>query len=131
MVRQNYIRPAPHRRKLSQHALVARGIGLAIVSGEIAVRSTLPAKDVLMQRFGVSNTSLREALQTLTAKGLIEARTKIGTWVLDKSRWNMFDADILSWQLESGVDPAFLARLFEMRQSLEPMAAAVAALRRS
>ena len=38
----------------------------------------------------------------------------------------MFDADILSWQLETGVDAAFLAKLFEMRQTLEPMAAAVA-----
>jgi DNA-binding FadR family transcriptional regulator len=131
MVRQKELHAPAGRRKLSQHATVARGIGLAIVSGEIAVGSILPAKEVLMARFGVSNTSLREALQTLTAKGLLEARTRIGTWVLDTSRWNMFDADILSWQLEAGVDTAFLARLFEMRQTLEPMAAAAAALRRS
>src|SRR5690348_12147127 len=131
MVRQKELRAPAGRRRLSQHATVARGIGLAIVSGEIAVGSILPAKEILMARYGVSNTSLREALQTLTAKGLLEARTRIGTWVLEQSRWNMFDADILSWQLEAGVDAAFLARLFEMRQTLEPMAAAAAALRRT
>jgi DNA-binding FadR family transcriptional regulator len=115
----------------SAHGTVARGLGLAIVGGEFLPGTILPGKEALMQRFGVSNTSLREALQTLTAKGLLAARTKIGTWVLDESHWNMFDSDILAWRLEVGVDQAFLARLFEMRQTLEPMAAAAAANRRS
>jgi DNA-binding FadR family transcriptional regulator len=126
MVRQKASTARP-----SAHARVARALGLAIVSGEFPVGSFLPGKEVLMQRFGVSNTVLREAMQALSAKGLVAARTKIGTWVADQSQWNMFDADILSWQLEAGVDKAFLARLFEMRQTLEPMAAAAAALQRT
>jgi len=124
-------RPPRGRARPSAHATVARGLGLAILSGEIPVGSLLPAKDVLMARFGVSNTSLREAVQTLAAKGLVAARTKIGTWVVDQSHWAMFDPHILGWQLEVGVDKAFLARLFEMRQTLEPVAAAAAARRRS
>jgi DNA-binding FadR family transcriptional regulator len=117
--------------RMRANARVAREIGLSIVSGEIPVGAILPGKDALMRRFSVSNTSLREALQTLTAKGLIEARTKVGTRVLDPRHWNMFDADILRWRLECGVDLNFLASLFEMRQTLEPMAAALAAIRRS
>lgn len=113
------------------HAAVLRGIGLAILSGEFPEGSALPAKEVLMQRYGVSNTPLREALQSLTAKGLIAARTKVGTWVRNGADWNMFDPDILGWRLEVGIDDAFLAKLFEMRQAFEPVSAAVAALRRS
>lgn len=123
--------PNSSRVRRSAHATVTWGLGLAIVGGEFLPGTVLPGKDALMARFGVSNTSLREALQTLTAKGLLAARTRIGTWVLDQGHWNMFDADILSWRLETGVDQTFLSRLFEMRQTLEPMAAAAAAHRRS
>jgi DNA-binding FadR family transcriptional regulator len=103
---------------------------MAIMSGEFAVGTILPGKDDLMQRFGVSNTPLREALQTLAAKGLVVAKTKVGTRVLEESQWNMFDAEILGWRLQAGLDRAFLARLFEMRQAFEPLAAALMAGRR-
>ena len=125
------VRQKANSERRSAHATVARGLGLAIISGEFAVGSLLPGKEALMRQYGVSNTVLREALQALAAKGLIVARTKIGTWVADQSRWNMFDPDILSWRLEAGVDKTFMARIFEMRQTLEPMAAAAAALNRS
>ena len=120
---------APRRRR-SAHDTVLRGIGMAIMSGEFPVGDILPAKNELMRRFGVSNTPLREALQTLAAKGLIVAKTKVGTRVLDQGHWNMFDAEILGWRLQAGVDRAFLARLFEMRQAFEPLAAALMAARR-
>ena len=113
------------------HNAVLRGIGFAIVSGEFPGGSPLPAKEVLMRRYGVSNTPLREALQSLASKGLIAARTKVGTWVRDEADWNMFDPDILAWRLEVGIDKAFLAKLFEIRQTLEPAAAAIAAGRRT
>lgn len=112
-------------------AAVLRGIGLGIVAGEFPVGQTLPGKDVLMRRFGVSNTALREALKTLEAKGMVAARTKVGYWVTDKDEWNLLDETLLGWQLELGVDSRFIGRLFEMRQSIEPTAAALAALRRS
>jgi DNA-binding FadR family transcriptional regulator len=121
----------PRSRAGGAHGAVLKGIGMAIVSGEFPGGSALPGKDALMQRFGVSNTPLREALQALASKGLIAARTKVGTWVRDEADWNMFDPDILGWRLEAGIDDAFLARLFEMRQAFEPVAAAIAAQRRS
>ncbi|MGN6552033.1 MAG: FadR/GntR family transcriptional regulator [Pararhizobium sp.] len=109
---------------------VLRGIGLGIVAGEFPIGQTLPPKDVLMRRFGVSNTALREALKTLEAKGMVAARTRVGYWVTGEDSWNLLDEDLLGWQLEVGVDTRFIGRLFEMRQSIEPMAAALAALRR-
>ncbi|MFI5013888.1 MAG: FadR/GntR family transcriptional regulator [Hyphomicrobiales bacterium] len=107
------------------------GLGRAIVSGELPAGAMLPSKDQLSRQFGVSNTSLREALKTLAAKGLIAAKSKVGTWVRDEASWNMFDSDILAWRLATGVGRDFVASLFEMRQTFEPAAAAVAALRRS
>lgn len=99
--------------------------------GRFPVGSTLPGDAELMELFGVSRTALREALKTLAAKGLIESKTKVGTKVLDRNNWNMFDADILEWHLEMGVDAQFLGWLFEIRQTLEPLACAMAAQRRT
>lgn len=121
-------RPA---RTRSAHDLVAHGIGQNIMKGRFPVGSTLPGDAELMELFGVSRTALREALKTLAAKGLIESKTKVGTRVLDRNNWNMFDADILEWHLEMGVDAQFLGWLFEIRQALEPFACATAALRRT
>lgn len=118
-------------RTRSAHDLVAHGIGQNIMRGRFPVGSTLPGDAELMELFGVSRTALREALKTLAAKGLIESKTKVGTKVLDRNSWNMFDADILEWHLEMGVDAQFLGWLFEIRQTLEPFACASAALRRT
>jgi DNA-binding FadR family transcriptional regulator len=118
-------------RARSAHDLVTHGIGRAIMDGQFAVGSTLPGDAELMERFGVSRTALREAMKTLAAKGLIESKTKVGTRVLGEKNWNMFDADILAWRLQLGVDRPFLESLFEVRQTLEPLAAASAALYRS
>jgi DNA-binding FadR family transcriptional regulator len=125
----------PHLRgsttSRSAHDLVTHGIGRSIVEGQFATGSTLPGDADLMERFGVSRTALREALKTLAAKGLIESKTKVGTRVLGEKNWNMFDADILTWRLQRGVDRTFLESLFEIRQALEPLGAASAALNRT
>ncbi|WP_243368644.1 FadR/GntR family transcriptional regulator [Microvirga solisilvae] len=118
-------------RTRSAHDLVAHGIGQNIMKGRFPVGSILPGDAELMELFGVSRTALREALKTLAAKGLIESKTKVGTKVLDRNNWNMFDSDILEWHLEMGVDAQFLGWLFEIRQTLEPFACATAALRRT
>lgn len=114
-------------RPRSAHDLVAHAIGRAILEGEYPVGTILPGDGELTERFGVSRTALREALKTLAAKGLIESKTRVGTRVLGEKRWNMFDPDILTWRMQLGVDRVFLARLFEIRQALEPLAAAAAA----
>ena len=118
-------------RTRSAHDLVAHGIGQSIMQGRFPIGSILPGDAELMELFGVSRTALREALKTLAAKGLIESKTKVGTKVLDRNNWNMFDADILEWHLEMGVDARFLGWLFEIRQTLEPLACATAAQRRT
>src|SRR3712207_6105920 len=129
MVAGNSLKAASRTR--SAHDLVAHGIGHSIMQGRFPIGSILPGDAELMEHFGVSRTALREALKTLAAKGLIESRTKVGTKVLDRHNWNMFDADIIEWHLELGIDAQFLGWLFEIRQALEPLACATAALRRT
>jgi len=126
-----HLRTASRSRSRSAHDLVTHGIGHAIIEGQFPVGSTLPGDAELMERFAVSRTALREAMKTLAAKGLIESKTKVGTRVLGQKSWNMFDADILEWRLQLGVDRPFLESLFEIRQALEPLAAATAALYRT
>jgi DNA-binding FadR family transcriptional regulator len=128
-------RPAPAKtRSLSRrsaHDHAVDDIGKKIVAGVYPIGSVLPSSDDLTKRLVISRTPLREALQTLTAKGMVLARAKVGTRVLPESDWNMFDADILSWREAAGISETSLAMLYEMRQSLEPVAAALAAERRS
>jgi DNA-binding FadR family transcriptional regulator len=112
------------------HSYVINEVGRAIVSGDMPVGSSLPGDAEMMDRFGVSRTVLREALKTLEAKGLVEARAKVGTRVLPQSRWNLFDRQILAWKLESGPSPAFLASFQTIRESLEVQAARLAAQHR-
>ena len=111
------------------HSDVLWELGLAIVSGQYAEGAILPPDSELLDRFGVSRTVLREALKTLAAKGMIEARARIGTRVLPRNRWNLFDADVLSWHFELGPDVTFLGSLAEVRIGIEIEAAALAAER--
>jgi DNA-binding FadR family transcriptional regulator len=112
------------------HSYVINEVGRAIVAGDMPVGSSLPGDAEMMDRFGVSRTVLREALKTLEAKGLVEARAKVGTRVLPQSRWNLFDRQVLAWKLESGPPAAFLASFQTVRQSLEVEAARLAAQNR-
>lgn len=112
------------------HTYVINEVGRAIVSGQIGVGSILPGDGEMMAQFGVSRTVLREALKTLEAKGLVEARAKVGTRVLPRSRWSFFDRQVLGWVLEGGVDESFLAGFRPVRRGLEMDAARLAALHR-
>jgi GntR family transcriptional regulator len=52
-----------------------------IVSGELPRGVQLPPEDRLINRFGVSRTTVRKAIENLVARGLIEIRRGKGTFV--------------------------------------------------
>ncbi|MGF7171718.1 DNA-binding FadR family transcriptional regulator [Sphingobium xanthum] len=112
---------------LSSHDQVARALGGEILSGVYPPGSKLPSEAEMLSRFGVSRTVLREAFKTLTAKGLIVSKTRVGTTVLDSAHWNFFDADILAWKVTQGFDIAFIRDLAAIRVAIEPAAARSAA----
>lgn len=122
------------RRQLPVRTLqsqVVDGIGVGIIGGEFPPGTTLPTDAALQERFGVSRTVLREALKALAAKNLITSRARIGTVVLPRREWSLFDPDVLSWHFETGPDIAFLRSLAEIRIGLELESVALAAERRT
>jgi DNA-binding FadR family transcriptional regulator len=126
-----------HMRRLhvekarSSHDNIARTVGKEILTGIYAPGANLPPEAALMQRFGVSRTVLREVMKTLSAKGLVVLKTRVGTRVLNSSSWNFFDAELLAWRVELGLDEEFRRSLAEIRLAFEPSAASLAAERRS
>lgn len=124
----HYSRSSPTQ---SHTGRVVQALGQSIVAGRYAERAILPGDSVLMAEFGVSRTVLREALRTLSGKGLLQARARVGTMVRDQSEWHLFDPDVLIWHAQAGFSRDFLAALGEMRLVIEPQAAALAADRRT
>ena len=82
--------------------LAAREIFQAIASGRFAPGAILPNEFELAASLGVSRTALREAIRGLVARGIVETRRKRGTQVLDRSHWNMLDAEVIAWSRREG-----------------------------
>nr|WP_319937499.1 FadR/GntR family transcriptional regulator [Sphingomonas cannabina] len=112
------------------HDRIAHDLGVAIVSGRYQPGEMLPGEERYSAEQGVSRTAYREAVRVLSAKGLVYSRTKSGTRINERSRWNMLDLDVLAWMFEAGPTPEFLRDIFDLRMVVEPAAAQFAALRR-
>ena len=109
----------PTRRAHSNHAEVARSIGVDIIAGRYAEGTRLPGDAELIAMFRVSRPVLRESVKTLVAKGLLSTKARVGTVVRERGAWNMFDADVLAWHLDAGIDKRFLGDLAEIRLVVE------------
>ncbi|HVO05103.1 MAG TPA: FadR/GntR family transcriptional regulator [Candidatus Cybelea sp.] len=118
-------------RKSSLHHQVAQDIGARILKGEFAPGDLLPNEAESCRAYGVSRTAVREAMKMLTAKGLILSRPKIGSRVQPRDSWNLLDRDVLVWYCAAGERNHFLASMHQMREILEPEAAALAAINHS
>ena len=112
------------------HGAIAHKLGVAILSGEYVPGDVLSGEVAFSEALDVSRSAYREAVQVLTAKGLVESRPKAGTRVLPRNRWNLLDPDVLAWAFAGEPDIQFVRGLFELRAIVEPAAAALAAERR-
>ncbi len=112
------------------HDKIARDLGIAIVSGRYMPGDVLPGEERFSAETGVSRTAYREAVRVLSAKGLVYSKTKSGTRINERLRWNMLDLDILAWRFEAGPTPELIRDIFELRTVVEPAAAQFAARRR-
>lgn len=121
------VRRGPGRRL---HGAIAHKLGTAIVSGKYAPGDTLSGEVAFAEELEVSRSAYREAVQVLTAKGLVESRPKAGTRVLPRNRWHLLDPDVLAWAFTGEPDIKFVRDLFELRAVVEPAAARLAAQRR-
>lgn len=121
---------APRGTGRRLHGAIAHKLGAAIVSGEYQPGDRLEGEIAFSETLDVSRSAYREAVQVLTAKGLVESRPKAGTRVLPRNRWNLLDPDVLAWSFTGEPDVEFIRNLFELRAIVEPAAARLAAERR-
>ncbi len=120
----------PRGLSRSVHGQVADEIGRRIVSGDYPPGSILPTEGTYSALLDVSRTAYREAIKMLAGKGLVESRPRTGTRVRRRNLWNMLDPDVTTWAFESGPERGHGRALFELRQIIEPAAAALSAERR-
>jgi DNA-binding FadR family transcriptional regulator len=123
-------RPLPNKR-LRLHGTIAQDLGTQIVTGRLKVGVLLDNEVEASERLKVSRTAYREAVRILAAKGLVEARPKVGTRVSALHRWHLLDPDVLGWIFAGEPDPQLIEGLFELRRIVEPAAAGLAATRRT
>lgn len=129
-----------HNRRLYQQ--IADQLRSMIERGEYPPGSYLPAERELSQQFGVSRTSLREALIALEVVGLVKVRVGDGVMVMAKPSTVAMTAQpgvdpslSMPWELDPELDtgpadfdaevPPF--SLLQARRLVEPEAAALAA----
>lgn len=101
-------------------------LGKSIVTGGYDDKR-FPTEAELSKQHGVSRSVTREAVKMLTTKGLLSARPRQGTIVQPGDSWNLFDPDVLRWQLDRKFSIELLREFSELRIAIEPAAAALAA----
>ena len=116
-----------YHRKLYQY--IVDEIGQRIIRGRYRTKEVLPTEDQLSGELHVSRGVLREAIKVLTQKGLIQTRPRVGTQVLPRENWNLFDPDVLVWRLQIEDKTTFLKNVTEVRRLIESEAARQAARR--
>jgi GntR family galactonate operon transcriptional repressor len=112
------------------HGRLVECVGRQIVLRQIAPGEIIDL-DALAAAEDVSRTVVREAVKVLVGKGLLDARPKYGTFVRERSAWNLLDPEIMRWRAAAGPDPRLLRELEELRQMLEPVTARMAAQSRT
>lgn len=105
--------------------VIMQRIEAMIVDGTLQAGERLPSERDLAHQFSVSRPSLREAIQKLEARGLLERRQGGGTYVCDNMQQRVAEPllDLLTQHPESQFD------LLEFRHALEGISAYYAAMR--
>ncbi len=95
--------------------------------GDLPAGKSLPIEAELGKKFGASRTVMREAVKILSTKGLIGQRPRVGTYVHPEEKWDLLDAEVLTWILDRHFSHSLVREFLEVRIGIEPAAAALAA----
>ena len=108
---------------------IARELGRRIVARHLREGELIDDENKLCERYGVSKSVIREAVKLLVGKGLLEVRRGRGSGIRVRRRasWSLLDDDVLAWHQSVEPRPDFLRQLMDVRQLIEPQAAAWAA----
>ena len=113
-------------RSLSKN--IASQIEQAILEKKFPVGSKIPSENELCEQFGVSRTSIREAVKTLAARDLVEIKKGVGIFVKKITSDSISDGMKKFYEHRLGADYKF--DLIHARQVLEPGIAYYAAISR-
>ena len=100
-----------------------------IIEGMYAVGTALPAEASLGEELNVSRLTVREAMKSLRAKNVVEARRGSGTFVNPPSIWTSLEAVVQAMSAGGAADTSI--QLLEVRRMIEVGSAQLAASRRT
>ncbi len=112
-------------RNLQLYESVAREIGEAILEGRFPSGSALPSERVLCEQLGVGRSTLREALVSLAALGIVSMRQGRGIFVQE------VPSSLLQLRLARLDEQPSMLEAAEARMAIEVAGAELAATRRS
>lgn len=102
-----------------------RRMETALLDGEWAAGARIPAERMLAERYDVARNTIREAIQRLIARGLLQSRRGAGVYVTDRLRTSVASP----WGELIGDHPALREDILEFRRVLEGATAYFAARR--
>jgi GntR family transcriptional regulator, transcriptional repressor for pyruvate dehydrogenase complex len=105
---------------------IVRQIEELVQTGALKVGDQLPAERELAGQFSASRTAVREAVQVLREKGLVEVFPGRGTFITDGISKGIRQS--MDWMVRNDQREGF-AFLAEVREILEPEIVALAAMR--
>jgi len=101
-----------------------------IVTGTIPIDAGLPSEAEVAETHGVSRLTVREAIRTLQAQGVVRVESGKGSYVNPVTEWTSLEA-VLRMSALGTSDAEVAIQLVELRRVFEMGAAALAAGRRS
>ncbi|MGQ7248044.1 FadR/GntR family transcriptional regulator [Halomonas sp. V046] len=107
---------------------IADVLAEAIFAGDHAPGEFLPREVDLCERFGVSRSTVRSALQTLVATGMITRISGQGSKVRPLEQWHLLDPRVSGWLARfAQPNPVIQREIFAFRVAVEPFVARLAA----
>lgn len=118
---------------LPAYEQVANQLQELIVKGTLSVGERLPAEGEMATQFGVSRSTIREALRGLSSQRLVHTKRGVsgGTFVAEPSSEHVHTYLETTIGLLSGADVVSVGEILEARELFEEPAARLAAVRRS
>jgi GntR family transcriptional repressor for pyruvate dehydrogenase complex len=116
----------PNSQQRGRVAELVRKLEDTLIDGSLPANAQLASERELAEQYGVSRNTVREAIQQLEARGLIQIRPRSGIFVSDRMRTGGMPSP---WAQLMSSSPARRDEMLEFRRVLEGAAAYFAALR--
>jgi GntR family transcriptional repressor for pyruvate dehydrogenase complex len=107
--------------------IVVQKIKTAIRNGELKSGDRIPSHDELCERWGISRTTIREALNKLESMGILTKYQGRGTYINEITAEKVIPAN----HVGSFLDRTAVLQLLEARKLVEPLIASLSAQRRT